>query len=49
MRILVSNGSPKRERSDTLRITRAFLAGMEEAARQEIPEEQYAAIVNGGF
>ena len=36
MRILVLNGSPKRERSDTLRITRAFLAGMEEAARQEI-------------
>ena len=36
MRILVLNGSPKRERSDTLHITRAFLAGIEEAARQEI-------------
>ena len=35
MRILVFNGSPKRERSDTLRITRAFLAGMDEAAPQE--------------
>lgn len=35
MKILVFNGSPKRERSDTLRITRAFLAGMDEAAPQE--------------
>ena len=36
MNILVLNGSPKREQSDTLRITRAFLAGMEEAGAQEI-------------
>lgn len=36
MKILVLNGSPKREQSDTLRITRAFLAGMEEAGEQEI-------------
>jgi len=36
MKILVLNGSPKRDKSDTLRITRAFLSGMQEAAAQEI-------------
>ncbi|MCR5689030.1 MAG: flavodoxin family protein [Clostridiales bacterium] len=36
MKILVLNGSPKRENSDTLRITRAFLDGMNDAAPQEI-------------
>ena len=35
MKILVFNGSSKRERSAPLRITRAFLAGMDEAAPQE--------------
>ena len=36
MKILVLNGSPKRERSDTMHITRAFLDGMNEAAPQEV-------------
>ena len=36
MRILVLNGSPKRDKSDTMHITRAFLEGMDEAARQEV-------------
>ena len=36
MRILVFNGSPKGERSDTMHITRAFLEGMNEAAPQEV-------------
>ena len=36
MKILVLNGSPKRERSDTMCITRAFMDGMNEAAPQEV-------------
>ena len=36
MKILVLNGSPKRDKSDTLRITRAFLDGMNDASAQEI-------------
>lgn len=35
MKILVLNGSPKRDNSDTLRITRAFLDGMNDVAPQE--------------
>ncbi|MBR3304224.1 MAG: flavodoxin family protein [Christensenellaceae bacterium] len=36
MKIMVFNGSPKRERSDTMHMTRAFLKGMEEAGSQDI-------------
>ena len=36
MKILVFNGSPKREKSDTMHITRAFLEGMSEVSKQEI-------------
>lgn len=36
MNILVLSGSPKREKSDTLCITRAFLEGMQEAGEQQV-------------
>ena len=36
MKILVLNGSPKRDESDTMHITRAFLEGMNEAEPQEV-------------
>ncbi len=36
MNILVINGSPKRDKSDTLHITRAFLEGMNGATSQHV-------------
>ena len=36
MRILVLNGSPKRDASDTMHITRAFLEGMDEVSENDV-------------
>jgi len=36
MKILVLNGSPKREQSDTMHMTRAFLEGMQDAADVQV-------------
>ena len=53
MKILVFNGSPKGERSDTMCITRAFLAGMQEAGEQQVKMitavEQHVEYCTGCF
>lgn len=36
MRILILNGSPKRNASDTMHMTRAFLEGMNEAVENAV-------------
>ncbi len=36
MKILVLHGSPKRDKSDTMHITRAFLEGMREVGEQDV-------------
>lgn len=36
MRILILNGSPKKDKSDTMHITRAFVEGMNEVSENEI-------------
>lgn len=36
MKILVFNGSPKKDKSDTMHITRAFIDGMNESAEQDV-------------
>lgn len=36
MRILVINGSPKKEASDTMKITRTFLEGMNDISKQKV-------------
>ena len=53
MKILVLNGSPKRDKSDTMHITRAFLDGMKEVAPQDIhiihTVDQHIEYCTGAF
>ena len=53
MKILVLNGSPKRDKSDTMHITRAFLKGMQEAGLQDIhiidTIDRHIEYCTGGF
>lgn len=36
MKILIFNGSPKKDRSDTMHLTRAFVDGMNEHEKNEV-------------
>lgn len=45
MKTLVLNGSPKRKKSDTMYITRAFLDGMSSAAPQEVRTVDIASML----
>lgn len=44
MKILILNGSPKGERSDTLVMTRAFVSGIERAAETEVRTVHVASM-----
>ena len=53
MKILVFNGSPKGEKSDTMHVTRAFLEGMAAAGEQQVKVitavEQHVEYCTGCF
>ena len=53
MKIMVFNGSPKGERSDTMHITRAFLEGMKDAGPQQVHTvsviDRHIEFCTGGF
>ena len=53
MKILIINGSPKKDKSDTMHITRAFLEGMNEVSENDISVihavEKHIEYCNGCF